>query len=337
MINLAQVPDEKLSQTFRMMKREIGARGWSAELAYIGSVHCFIDRGDGNPLHVLSATPPTTSYAAGTLANDKYGTYELLKTAQIPQLATLPVYESTDIYAQEAFLVEQGKVVVKPMDGAHGKGITVNVDTMEKLTNAVLQARAARKSIDGAIVQRQYAHEVIYDVRILCIDYEFAAAIWRVPARVFGDGTHTIKELILAENATERRGRPYYADFAEIDIEKAAQYLGEQIDTVPSADEEVSVLGIANYGAGGETIDITDDMPDWLIDIAKRAARTSGLPVAGIDFMLAGTPTKQSSVEELDPALIEINKCPLLAMHDAPTSGKPRGVVAKYIDYLAGL
>jgi len=338
MINIATVPDENLSQTLRLMKGEFIKRGWEAELAYIGSPHCFVDRKDGSKkLHVFSATPPTTSYAAASLANDKYGTFELLKTANIPQLDSFLASEHTTFEEQVAFMQEHGKVVVKPVDGGHGKGITVNVDTPEKLRDAIVEANANRKSIDASIIQKQYLHDTILDIRILCIDYEFVAATWRVPARVYGNGVNTVRELIDQENLSEHRGRPYYAKLASIDTVKAAQYLGDAIDTVPKQDEMVFVLGIANYGAGGETVDITNEIPSWLKDVAILASKTSGLAVAGVDFMLSKVPTKDSTFEELDAMLIEINKCPLLAIHDTPTSGTPRDTVGHYVDYLAGL
>lgn len=338
MINIATIPDEKLSQTLRLMKARFIERGWSAEIPYVGSPHCFINRNDGTDrLHVFSATPPNASYAAASLANDKYGSYELLKTADVPQLASFLASEHTTFEDQVAFMNAHEKVVVKPVDGGHGKGITVNVDTPEKLRRALEDALQNKKSIDAAIIQKQYLHNMIIDVRILCIGYEFVAAIWRIPARVKGDGVSTVSQLIEKENSREERGRPYYAKLAEINSEKAASYLGDEINRIPAQDEEVSVLGIANYGAGGETVDVTDQIPEWLRDVAVRAARTSELPVAGVDFMLAMAPEAESTQQDLEAMLIEINKCPLLAMHDMPTRGTPRGAVGKYVDYLAGL
>lgn len=338
MINIATIPDEKLSQTLRLMKARFIERGWSAELPYIGSPHCFVNRNDGTEtLHVFSATPPTTSYPAASLANDKYGSYELLKTADIPQLDSFLANEHTTFDDQTAFMYQHEKVVVKPVDGGHGKGITVNVDTPEKLQRALEDALQNKKSIDAAIIQKQYLHTTIIDIRILCIGNEFVAAIWRIPARVNGDGVSTVRQLIEKENSHEDRGRPYYAKLAQINTEKAAEYLGDDINRIPAQGEEVSVLGIANYGAGGETVDVTDQIPEWLRDIAVRAARVSGLAVAGVDFMLAQAPAASSTQDELEAMLIEINKCPLLAMHDMPTSGVSRNAVGRYVDYLASL
>ena len=75
MIDLLQVPDDRLGQTLRLMKAEFIKHGWSVTIPYVGASHCFIDRGDGKIIHSFSVTPPTTSFAAAHLANNKFATY----------------------------------------------------------------------------------------------------------------------------------------------------------------------------------------------------------------------------------------------------------------------
>lgn len=337
MIDLSTVPDEQLSQTLRLLKSHFIEHNWYAEVPYVGSAHCFIDRGEGRKILIFSATPPTSSYAAALLANDKYGTYQLLLGFGLPQPETQLLNNGEDMDNAIEFMSRATKVVVKPVDGGHGKGITVNISTYEQLCRAVTTARGEEKSISAVLIQQQYLHDTILEVRVLCIDYKYIAATWRVAARVYGDGISNIGALIEAENNSEKRGRAYYALIAVIDMEKAKEFLGTRINDVPQLDEEVYVLGIANYGAGGETIDITDELPDWLKEMAEKTARACNLPVIGVDFMLAATPTPQSTIEVLDPTIIEVNKCPSFAIHDVPTSGKSRNVVKAYVEYLATL
>lgn len=335
MVNIEVIPDDELSQTLRLMKAEIVKRGWTAELAYVGSPHCFVRREDGTRLHVYGAVPPTTSYAAASLANDKYATYQVLKAAGMPQLECQIARDETPLEESVAFMEAMGKIVVKPLDGAHGEGITVNVSSPEALRYAMQTARAERRSMNAVLLQQQYVHETIYDLRVLCINYHYYAATWRVPARVVGDGVRTIKELITSENASERRGKAYYAPLATIDLAMAEQYLGSGIDSIPTANEVVTVLGVANYGAGGEIVDVTDVLPSEIREIAQRAARICQLPVAGIDFMIAAQPTVDTTLEALDAVIIEVNKSPMLALHDEPISSTSRGAVSAYLDYLA--
>lgn len=335
MIDIQQVEERDLNQGMLLLRHEFAKRGWTAQLAYLRSPHCFVDRGDGVPIHIFSTTPPTTSYAAAYLANDKYGTYELLRAANVRQLRSVVAGEKYDITDARALMNEVGSVVVKPIDGGHGKGITVGVTTNEMLDAAVVYGLSFTKSLTRVIVQEQYTHKDTYDIRISCIDGKFVAAILRVAARIYGDGVHTVKEIVENENNSSRRGEPYYAPLAMINEERAASYLGEKYTSVPAEGEEVKVLGIANYGAGGELVDVTDDIPLWMKEEAERVSVAAGLGVCGVDYMTAVLPSQEASAEQLDAVVIELNKCPSLAIHDAPTYGRPRGAVAAYVDYLA--
>lgn len=338
MIDVDTIPNEELGQTVLLMKEEAMRRGWKLYVLYVGSPHCYIDRGDGNKIHVFSSTPPTTSYAAAHLANNKFAAYNALREAGIPQQETYLVNSATPFENSIEYMRRLGRVVVKPVDGGHGKGITVNVTTEQDMGAALETAmQEVKLSSKDVLIQKQYESEVIYDIRVLCIGYKYVAAIWRVPARVIADGIHTVRELIEIENTSEERGKPYHAKLATIDMKVAEQYLKSKIDTVPVAGQEVFVLGIANYGAGGETIDITDALPGWLIALAERSSVACELPVAGVDFMIAATPRSDSSAEELQAVVIEINKCPSLSIHDSPTSGTPRPAAAVYMDYLASI
>src|SRR5690606_4694218 len=98
----------------------------------------------------------------------------------------------------------------------------------------------------------QYDHSVILDIRIATINYEFIGAIHRIPARITGDGVHSIAQLIEIENESGRRGEPYRAPLAYINLDAAKTYLGDGISVIPGIGEDVFVLGVANYGAGGE-------------------------------------------------------------------------------------
>lgn len=334
MKDLSLVDDKRLNRGMQLLRDEIIKRGWTARLAYEDSPHCFIDRGDGKPLHIFSTTPPTTSYAAAHAADDKYATYQLLKENGIRQLRTVLVIDNSHKEAV-GLLNELGVVVVKPVDGGHGKGITVNVSTEDALEKAITYAKEHTKSSSRVIVQEQYAHSKMHDIRIACIDGKFIGAIWRKPANVMGDGVSTVRQLIERENATESRGVAYYAPLATIDTTQAEKFLGASFEYVPKQGEEVQVIGVANYGAGGETIDVTDDIPDWMRQEAEMIAVASGLYVCGIDYMTAHAMTPTSRRDDIDAVVIEINKCPSLAIHDLPTSGKSRGAVAAYVEYLS--
>jgi cyanophycin synthetase len=338
MIDLMTLDEGTLSQSTKAIKEEAIKRNWHVDVFRTNSSHRIITRDDGKRMHIFGSVPPDTSYAAAKASNDKLLTYELLEDVNIPLLDLVTVSDDNELQEAIEFMVKKGKVVVKPVDGSHGHGITVDITDEPSLRRAISVAREATKQSKFVIVQEQYDHEMICDLRMLCINYKFIGAIWRVQARVFGDGQSTIEQLIHAENATERRGVAYHKELATINLDQARLYLGDRMNEVPAKEQEVSVMGVANYGAGGETVDITDDIPAWLIKDAERTARACELIVAGVDFMLAQVPTVKSTYEELLPAITEVNKAPLLTMHDTPTRGKGnRGATKAFMDHLASL
>lgn len=335
MIDFLTVDDKNLTRGMQLLRDEIAKRGWSAQVPYVGSSHCFINRGDGKPLHIFNSTPPTTSFASAHLANDKYATYQLLRETGTHQPETVIVNELNDMTAAYQLLTTVGKVVVKPIDGGHGEGITVGVTDTAVLERAVEYARKFNKNSKCVIVQQHFPHEAMYDLRLVCIEGKFIGAIWRVPARVYGDGRSTVRELVEKENQSPHRGVPYHAPLATIDSIRAAEFLGDVYESVPDKDEEVQVLGVANYGAGGELIDVTDDIPDWMANEAERVSMVADLHVCGVDYAVSSIPRADLEDSQLNAAILEINKCPSLAIHDMPTSGKPRGATAAYVSYLA--
>ena len=313
-------------------------RNWTIHVPYLPCPHMYINRGDGKELHVFSATGPTTGYAAAHLVNDKYATHVRLQDAGILQLETVLVRDQQDDLSGALDLMHRHKkVVVKPIDGGHGKGITTNVSNERELRTAIEYAAIGTRSLKGAIVQEQFMVESLRDLRVTVIGGKAVASIERIPARVFGDGASTVRQLIEFENKRPDRQEAYRTRLAPIDIERAAHHLGDRLSSVPGVDEQVSVLGIANYGAGGETIDATDETPSWILQEAVLVADTLGLDVAGIDYMIGGPLTRTTRREDVKAVITEVNKCPALAIHDEPTTGLNRHTVDAYLDFIQSL
>lgn len=320
--------------TVKMIVQECQARDWKVELFYIGNGQMRITRDDGKSLDVFNATPPTTSFIAGHFSNNKYLNHLLYKANHLPVLETYVSNNKPELtsLAAEKFFASDKPVVVKPLNAAHGNGVTVDVTDIDSLTAAIDIAKTFSESV---IIQE--ARSKSKDLRVTCINYKFTAALIRVPARVKGDGRGTIKELIEAENKSQARGENYAKPLNKINLEKAETYLGAAIDEVPAAGEYKTVLGTANVGTGGETIQVTDSVPRWLVELAEKCAKVSDLPVCGIDFLINDQPLPQSTVKQLKPVVIETNVCPSLFIHETPTYGQPQPVVKAYVDYLATL
>jgi cyanophycin synthetase len=78
-------------------------------------------------------------------------------------------------------------------------------------------------------------------------------------------------------------------------------------------------------------VDRSDDIHPENAMIARRAALTLGLDVAGIDFI---APDISRSVRETGGGIVEANAAPGFRMHLQPSEGRPRNVARPVIDML---
>ncbi len=312
------IPEEKLKYTARALRKELIARGWTDVKAVCSKMALllFATRPDGKKIRFSPCTPYATSKFATIIADDKLASYTLLKEAGINQPETIRLNLDKTKWREELaeLLVKHKRIVVKPVGGAHGRSVTVNIESVDEALEAAFACG------DDVIAQEQLEGDEI-EVRAICIGYKFSGAYKRIPAAVEGDGKHTILELIDIENR-EKRGEAYGEKLAQINYDAAKDYLEKNhIDTarVPAVGEKVRVMKICNSGAGG-TMEYTELDPER-VAIAEKAAKTADLPVVGVDFY--------------GDKVIEINAGPSL-YH--PTGDKwAMHSIEAYVDYLEQL
>lgn len=315
MIDYYSIPENELPMSMRFFRKRLKASGWRAEkLCAESQNNLILTRPDGVVVRVASSTPPTTSVYALRLADNKMMSYELLSELGVPQPETIAVRTAEDILPM---LEKYGTIVIKPIDGAHGNGVTVGVQDLAQAKVAIEKAVAASPEMQLAIAQPQLPVDEL-EQRIICIDYKFVVAVARIPAQVTGDGQSTIRELIEHENATIRT-KPYQGELAYIDPEAAERFLGESINTVPAAGEKVRVVASCNVGQGGTAEDYSAALPAERRELAEKIAQAAQLPAVGIDYY--------------GDQVIEINACPSLYY---PTGDESAWrAVDAYIEYLA--
>ncbi len=310
-------------------------RGWKiAGFKTNPAVFLIYVPGRQQPVKVFSASPPQMMYPAVKIAKDKFITSQVLKSENqpVPEELLLELDEQATSQACKDFLRANTPLVVKPLDASHGKGITVNIDSEDKLTTAIEEAK--QEAINGRVLLQKQLDG--FDVRIVCINYEYVDSITRIPASVVGNGRNTTLELIVLANQSDERGENYKAKLNFINVEKAKQYLGDQkISETPLEGEEVHVIGVSNVGMGGVRKNIKNQIPEFLKDMAIQAAKILDLPVCGIDFMVKKIPEKNDSLEDLNPMIIEVNECPMLTMYDDLHSPEQNEVIDKYLDFVA--
>lgn len=290
--------------------------------------HSLVQLGYGkNQKRVQATVASTTSSIAVEIACDKEETKNLLEAAEIPVPRGRIIYDEVDL---QAAIDKIGyPIVLKPVNGNHGKGATTNVKTWE---DAVIALEAAKKYGRSVICEKFITGR---DFRLLVINYKFVAAALRTPAAVIGDGKHTIQELIDIVNQDPRRGYGHEkvltsikVDDFTMDILNKKEYT---LDTVLADKEELWLKPTANLSTGGTATDVTDFVHPTNIFMAERIARIIGLDICGIDIM---APDLSVPITENGGAILEVNAAPGFRMHLDPTEGLPRNVAEPVIDML---
>jgi len=276
---------------------------------------------------IQATVASTTSSIAVEIACDKEDTKNLLEAASIPVPGGRIIYNEEEL--QEAINAIKYPVVLKPINGNHGRGATINVKTWEEATGAM----AAAKKISKAVIVEKYITG--FDHRILVINYRFVAAAKRTPAMVTGDGKSTIQQLIDEVNSDPRRGYGHENVLTAIRVDETTMNIlgdkGLTLESILKKDEPLLLKATANLSTGGTSTDITDLVHPYNIFMCERIARLIGLDICGIDIM---APTITEPINENGGAVLEVNAAPGFRMHIAPTAGLPRNVAEPVIDML---
>lgn len=288
----------------------------------------FIQLGYGkNQVRFMATLTDKTSSIGVDIAGDKEETKRILKEQAIRVADGMTVSDETEL---EDALEELGfPLVFKPLNANHGKGASINVKTGEEALEAF---HYAQKYSEKVIVERFITG---YDFRVLVINNKMVAAALRTPAKVKGDGTHTISELIDLENQDPRRGYGHENVLTEIivdrDTEDILKKKGYTLETVPEKGETVYLKSTANLSTGGTSTDVTDIVHPHNIFVCERIARVIGLDICGIDIMAENL---SQPLNETGGVVLEVNAAPGFRMHLAPSEGIPRNVASPVLDML---
>ncbi len=317
--------DTRLGPSTGCIVEEAARRG----IPYIRlNKHSLVQLGYGvNQKRIRATIASTTGNIAVDIACDKEETKALLEAAEIP------VPRGTVIRSEEGLRDAVEKygypLVIKPIDGNHGKGNTTNITTWEQAMKALEAAKQYSRSV---IVEKFITG---FDFRILVINYKFICAALRTPASVKGDGEHTIQWLIDETNKDPRRGYGHEKVLTQITIDQFTQKMldekGYTLDTIPPKGELVLLKPTANLSTGGTSTDVTDEVHPANIFMCERIARIIGLDICGIDIMAKDLRTP---VSENGGAILEVNAAPGFRMHIEPSEGLARNVAEPVVDML---
>ena len=280
-----------------------------------------------NQKKVQATVASTTSNIGVEIACDKEDTKFLLEQAEVP----VPRGEiiKTERGLRDAVRYVGYPLVVKPISGNHGRGITTNVLNWE---DALVAFKAAKEVSRSVIIEKYIVGD---DYRLLVINYKLVAASKRTPAQVVGDGKSTIQELIDKVNKDPKRGYGHEKVLTMIDVNDLTKSILEEnrknLKSVLKKGEVLNLKDTANLSTGGTAEDVTDIVHPYNIFMAERIAKIVDLDICGIDIMTTdiGQPLPESG-----GAVLEVNAGPGFRMHLAPAEGLPRNVAGHVVDML---
>ena len=280
-----------------------------------------------NQKRIQATVSSTTSSIGVEVACDKEDTKHLLEQANI-QVAKGDIVR-TERQLKAAVRYVGYPLVIKPINGNHGRGITININDWD----AALEGYKAAKEISRSVIVERFV--VGDDYRLLVIDHKLVAAAKRTPANVIGNGKDTIQTLIDTVNADPRRGYGHENVLTMIKVNEMTENIlsakNYTLDTILEKDEVLHLKDTANLSTGGTAEDMTENVHPENIFMAERISKVIDLDICGIDVM---TTDISKPLRETGGAVLEVNAGPGFRMHLAPTEGMPRNVASSVIDMM---
>jgi cyanophycin synthetase len=278
---------------------------------------------------IQATTTNKTNMISVDLAANKAATKKLLGEMGVPVPKGYRIRDEDEV---ESTVKAVGfPVVIKPLDGNHGRGATVGIENLEDARTAFHVAQSQSRS-KYVIVEQMLAGE---DFRALVVDNKLVAIAERTPAHVIGDGNSTIRQLIDKVNEDPRRGYGHEKVLTQIDVDESTEKLlaakNYTLDTVLPTGEKLLLKTTANISTGGTAIDRTDEAHPENVFLFERIAKIVGLDVIGIDVI---APNISDPLRENGGGIIEVNAAPGFRMHLAPSEGIGRNVAEHVVNML---
>ncbi len=206
-------------------------------------------------------------------------------------------------------------VVVKPNTTNRGIGITIyeNPVTEKELKDAITNAF----KYDSKVILEEFKKGLEY--RFLVVGEECICVLHRRAASVVGDGKTNIEELIRRKNEEPWHGLSKRIITIDDNLKATIKRQGFHLKSVPKKDKRVFLRENSNCSTGGESIDITDMVPDEFKRIAVKAAKLFNAKICGVDILI-------ENFNRFDYSIVELNDNPGIGICECPYEGKGRPV-----------
>ncbi|RNA67587.1 acylphosphatase [Alteribacter keqinensis] len=256
---------------------------------------------------------------------DKDKTKHYLEKANVP----VPTGKSFGANDSDQEIVDYFKtldypVVLKPTDAGGGKGVITNIKNNDELMSAIKHVRHELNYKD-VILERFIVGR---DHRVYVVGNEVIGVYKRINANVIGNGKDNIDKLIDQKNK-ERKKNPYLSGRLIKKDKEMYNYLsskGMSLESVPDKGKRIIIREKGSLSAGGEPIDVTEDISYEAKQTAIQAANAiPGLPQCAVDMII----DEKSEIAVVN----EVNSKPQISNHLYPVEGVARDIPKAIIDF----
>lgn len=277
--------------------------------------------------YIVQATKTNRdSYIFPFITDDKYFAKNVMKGNGLEVPESIMINNEMEEAEKEKLISRfyNKKCVVKPRTTNCGTGITVFSEkaTKEQLYEAI---KYATKFEDDILVE-EYVEGKEY--RFTVIDGKCESVIWRRNASILGNGINTIYELIEMKNKEDWHLLLRHPIIIDKPVEDFIKQQGYTFEYIPKKDERIFLRENSNCSTGGESVAMTEIMPEKFKKIAEQTAKLFNAKICGVDILI-------DNLQKDEYKIIEINDNPGLSSSQWPYEGAGRKVGLRILEFLS--
>ncbi len=247
------------------------------------------------------------------ITDDKFFAKELMKenNIRVPN-GTMISKKNNKSELQKVFNEYVNKrVVVKPRNTNSGTGITVfsKPASLNQLKEAVKYAF----KFDAYVLLEEYIEGNEY--RFIVINGKCINVALRRSARVVGNGNNTIKELISMKNHEDWHILLKTKIKIDVPLKQCLKQKKLTLDYIPKKGEIIYLRENSNCSTGGESINVTNKVPEYFKKSAEKASKIFKAHICGVDMII-------NDLSKNNYAVLEVNNDPGYDINEWPYEGE---------------
>lgn len=194
--------------------------------------------------------------------------------------------------------------VVKPANGAAGRGVTTGVRSRSDLIRAAVAAAAYEPHL---LVEQQIEGDVY---RLLYLDGLLLDAVLRKGPTITGDGRSTIGQLVESENRARLADGAKRAQVllsVDLDMRRTLERQGLSPSSVPTKGARLTVKTVINENSTADNLPAATLVCKSVVEEGAAAAAAVGARLAGVDIV---TRDPRVSLAASGGVILEVNTTP---------------------------